>query len=236
MPLTDDEVALERFAREAELGRRLVGPEFVNVREEGTLEGRPYLMMDLLEGRDLRDGQADERLSFAARRTILARAAWALNVAHAFGVVHRDVKPANVFLERNGNVRIIDFGIAFADGDGRLTDPNIVPGSPRYMSPEQSQGEPPRPSMDIFSLGVMAYEVLSGHAPWGDDVSAHILPYVVAARPPRPFVDALAESNIALDGQTARHLESNLARAIAIDPAARHRTIAELGNALELPA
>ncbi|MGE0785299.1 MAG: serine/threonine-protein kinase [Sandaracinaceae bacterium] len=166
--------ARARFEREARVASQLRHPHVVSIYDFGDDGGRLYLAMELLIGHTLR-AIVDTHLPpppLELTRTILAQVADALASAHAIELVHRDVKPDNVFLEsRDGGdrVKVVDFGLAFiADRPraGRMTAEGIATGTPEYMSPEQAAGDDVGPASDVYSLGVMLYEMLTGKTPF----------------------------------------------------------------------
>jgi eukaryotic-like serine/threonine-protein kinase len=165
--LAADPSAHERFVREGRLAARLSHPGVVAVYDTGTVSDRPFIVMELVEGQSLADTLAERgRLEQKEVARIGAQLADALQHAHDAGLVHRDVKPANVLAGSNGDVKIADFGIAAALGDGtRLTQTGTVLGTASYLAPEQAAGLEVRPSADVYALGVVLYELLTGEPP-----------------------------------------------------------------------
>ncbi|HWS55916.1 MAG TPA: serine/threonine-protein kinase, partial [Pyrinomonadaceae bacterium] len=178
--LVTDEAAKERFRREARAAGRLQHSNAVAVTDFGeTRDGLVYLVMELLEGRPMRELLAREAPLDPARAvSLMLQVAAAVAAAHDAGVIHRDLKPGNIFVVQRPNaphlVKVLDFGIAklAADdtGDGQphdtLTGTGVMIGTPRYMSPEQCDGVPLTPSSDVYSLGVILYEMLTGATPF----------------------------------------------------------------------
>ena len=166
--LADDPRFAERFRREARSAAGLSHPNIAGVFDYGEDDGRPYIVMELIDGEDLaerlaRVGQLDPQQA----ATIGAEVATALAHAHGAGIVHRDVKPANVMLTREGEVKVTDFGIAAPlEGSTGLTMTGSVMGTSRYISPEQAAGERATPASDVYSLGVVLYETLAGAPPF----------------------------------------------------------------------
>jgi eukaryotic-like serine/threonine-protein kinase len=183
--LAADISALERFVREGRLAARLSHPGVVAVYDTGTASGRPFIVMELVEGRSLAETLAERgRLEPEEVAKIGAQLADALQHAHDSGLVHRDVKPANVLVGSSGDVKIADFGIAAALGDGtRLTQTGTVLGTASYLAPEQAAGEGVQPSADVYALGVVLYELLTGELPRSAISSSRELP--------RPFEDVI---------------------------------------------
>jgi serine/threonine-protein kinase len=174
-----------RFRQEAHAAASLSHPGIVGVYDFGTDEAGPYLVMELVDGEDLaalirRNGPLPPRQ--AAR--LVAEVARALEAAHERGIVHRDVKPGNIMLTANGRVKVTDFGIARAWADARLTLPGTTLGSVHYFSPEQALGEPTTAASDIYSLGIVLFELLTGRRPWEGDSAASVAMARISASPP----------------------------------------------------
>ena len=217
-----DETAQQRFRREARAAGRMQHPNAVTVTDFGaTGDGYFYIVMELLEGRTLRDLLAREAPLDPARAvSIMLQASAAVGAAHQAGLIHRDLKPANIFIEQRSNlpatVKVLDFGVAKfaveeqADEDfNTLTQVGAVIGTPRYMSPEQcSGGGPLTPASDVYSLGVILYEMLTGNPPFGGDTSLAIALRQVSEQPtpPREIVPSIPEE---LQGIVLRTLAKN---------------------------
>jgi serine/threonine protein kinase len=206
--LAGDGRAAERLRREARAAARLEHPNIARVLDLGEQDGRPYLVMELLEGESLaaRIGRAGGMAPPEASR-VVAAVADALEAAHRAGVVHRDVKPGNVFLTSDGEVKVLDFGIASAAGEAALTTGEML-GTPAYLAPERVLGHPATPAADIYALGVVLYELLAGRRPFEDGsdielamahVHAHPAPLAVAAPSAPPFLVAACEQAMAKD-------------------------------------
>jgi eukaryotic-like serine/threonine-protein kinase len=197
------ETLLKRFKREAQAAARLRSPNIVQVQDYGIFQGQPYLAMELLRGEDLAARLARQgALRPEECLTILEGVANAMDIAHQADIVHRDLKPANIFLERVGErevVKVLDFGVAKDLGRrielGDTTGAGIV-GSPAYMSPEQVWGEPVGPPADLWAMGVVAFEVLTGKSPFADETLAKVFERIIRAPPPkaRELVPQLPES------------------------------------------
>ncbi len=156
----------ERFIREARSAGRLNHPNIVTIFDVGEQDGMAYIAMELLQGRSLQDVMKDpQRLPFDRIAELAAQVADALDVAQSFKIVHRDVKPANVMVDPSGRAKLTDFGVAYVDSS-TMTQTGTALGSPRYMSPEQVLGQPVDGRSDIFSLGVMLYEMLARRTPF----------------------------------------------------------------------
>jgi len=162
-----------RFYQEAKAAGSLNHPNIVTVYDIGKSGNIAYMAMELLEGHELRSLMSGTPLEAARAAEIAAQVADGLAYAHQHGVVHRDVKPANIMILQNGMAKITDFGIARMRSAEVRTQTGVVLGSPRYMSPEQVAGKRAEPRSDVFSLGVILYEMLTGKAAFsGDDVSS----------------------------------------------------------------
>lgn len=225
--------ARARFRREALAAARLSAtPNVVTVYDVAEHEGKPLIVMEYLEGGSVYDRLRARRISRAQALTWLEQAADALDRAHAKGVVHRDVKPANLLLDRDGNVHVSDFGIASATGADMLTEPGTVLGTAGYLSPEQARGEQATPASDRYALAVVAFELLTGRRPFGGDTPtteafAHLhsdVPSVRAVDPTLPLaLDSVFRSALAKDPRerpgTARELVRQLREALDDAPA-----------------
>ena len=219
-----DKPVRERFTREALAAARLSGePNIVTIFDVGEHNGRPYIVMEHLGGGSLDDvirsggAQPPQRVF-----TWLEQAARALDTAHARGIVHRDVKPGNLLLDRERNVYVADFGIASAAGMDSLTMTGTVLGTAGYLSPEQAQGERATPASDRYALAVVAFELLTGSRPFeADSPTAEAAAHVNA---PVPSISARAD--------LPRELDRCFERALSKDPARRFPTCAEFVAAL----
>jgi serine/threonine-protein kinase len=176
-----------RFYQEAKAAGGLNHPNIVTVFDIGRSGNVAYLAMELLEGRELRTLMAPGTpLPVGDAVRVAIQIAEGLSYAHQHGVVHRDIKPANIMIVRNAQVKITDFGIAHMRSAEVRTQTGVLLGSPKYMSPEQVLGKRAEPGSDIFSLGVMLYEMLTGKAPFaGADINA-IMFQIVNLVPPAP--------------------------------------------------
>jgi serine/threonine-protein kinase len=165
-----DEEARARFRREALAAARLsTTPNVVTVFDVAEHRGRPLIVMEYLEGGSVYERLRDGRVSRERALTWLEQSAAALDQAHANGIVHRDVKPANLLLDGDENVHVSDFGIASASGSDTLTSPGMVLGTAGYLAPEQARGEPATAASDRYALGVVAFELLTGRRPYAGD-------------------------------------------------------------------
>jgi len=181
-----DPEAKKRFLREAQAAAGLDHPNICPVYEVDEAEGEMFLTMAFVEGRSLKDRIAEGRLPLVEALAIAVQVAEGLGAAHERGVVHRDVKPANIMLGREGQVRITDFGLASLEGGVDLTRPQTVLGTPAYMSPEQFRGEKTDGRADIWSFGCTLYEMTTGRRPFEGERASDIRERVLNDAPPDP--------------------------------------------------
>src|SRR3954454_15338978 len=223
---TGDPAFLSRFRAEAQHAALLIHPNIASVFDYGELdvdgEHLAYLVMELVEGESLATLLARERpLDVPRTLAILRATAAALAAAHAAGVVHRDVKPGNVLVGRDGVVKITDFGIAWSASDVPLTQTGQVVGTPQYLSPEQAEGGRGGPASDVYALGLIGYECLAGRRAFDGGT-----PVQVAMRrlreEPEPLPDDVPEAVRALIG-----------RALCKDPEARFPDGAAVRDAVD---
>lgn len=224
----DDPLFRSRFEAEARHAAALGHPNVASVLDFGELPDEdargavlPFLVMELVPGEPLsallRKG---EPMPPERAADLVAQAADAIGAAHAIGIVHRDVKPANLLVTPQGTVKITDFGIARAADGVALTQTGQLVGTPHYMSPEQAEGRPATQASDIYALGVVLYESLAGRRPFAGDT-----PVTTALAHLRDPVPPLPES-------VPAHLRAVVDKALAKDPADRFQTATELADAL----
>jgi serine/threonine-protein kinase len=221
---TPEEEARRRFERETRAIARLDHPNIVAVHETGEHEGRPYLAMQYVDGPTLAGFVRGRRLTVATVLDLGVQICAGLGAAHEQGIVHRDIKPSNVLVDSRHRARLADFGLARVAGSPRLTRSGSVLGTIGYVSPEVVLGGEPDARSDIFSLGVVLYELVAGRLPFRDDSEAAYL-HAVVHDPPEP-----------LDrhrGDCPADLDAILQRALAKDRAARYATAADLGADLK---
>jgi TonB family protein len=211
---------LERFRREAQVAGGMNHPNIVKVFDLGD----DFIVMELVRGRTLAALIESGRLGQAAALRVIDAVADALSYAHGLGITHRDVKPANVMIQDDGTVKVMDFGLARIESS-RLTAAGAVLGSAAYMAPEVILGRPADPRSDVFSLGVLAYEALTGKRPFTGKTISVIMTSIVR-EPPNP-VTAAAE---------AGPLDQVFARALAKEPTQRFTAAVELAAALRAAA
>ncbi|MEU2710961.1 serine/threonine-protein kinase [Streptomyces sp. NPDC007205] len=178
--------AFERMRREARAAARLDHPAVVNVHDVAVVDGRPWIVMELVRGRTLGDVLQEGTLSAREAARIGLQVLGALEAAHAAGVLHRDVKPDNVLLGRYDRVVLTDFGIAQIEGDTRLTDTGGFVGSPEYIAPERVLGQRPGPASDLWSLGVLLYTATEGVSPFRRSNTPATLQSVLNSAPAAP--------------------------------------------------
>jgi serine/threonine protein kinase len=216
---------VDRFRREAQAAARLNHPNVVAVYDSGSDDGTHFIVMEFVEGRTLADFLAKGgKLAPAKATEIAERIADALQAAHDQGVIHRDVKSANVMVTREGIVKVMDFGIArMAEGDN-VTQTAAVLGTASYLSPEQAQGRPVDARSDIYSLGVVLYEMLTGGVPFVGDTAVAVAYKHVQETPPLPSTK---------NPEVSPALDAVVMRAMAKNPANRYQTAAEFREDLE---
>jgi tRNA A-37 threonylcarbamoyl transferase component Bud32 len=220
-----DEGIRKRFTREALAAARLSGePNTITIYDVGEWEDRPFIVMEYLAGGSLDEVLAQHGRPEAARALAwLDEAALALDRAHERGVVHRDVKPANLLLDADGNVHVADFGIATAAGLDSLTQTGTVLGTAGYLSPEQAEGRQATAASDRYALAVVGFELFTGSRPFqNDSVTAE-----AAAHVHSPVPDASARAP-----EVPPEVDAVFRRALAKDPAERYPSAAELVRAL----
>ncbi len=223
-----------RFVREAKAAARLNHPNIVTIHAADIYDGHPAIVMELIEGQTL--GQMLERgpLDKALAIHVLEQLLSAVGYAHERGIVHRDIKPDNIFVTPDGRVKLADFGIASLASDSTLTQAGTIMGTPGYMAPEQITGAPVDGRADLFSCGVLAYEMLTGQNPFGATEglpTTTVMYRIVHQAPPELPAEALAE--------LPANLSSVLGAALAKDPADRFSDaasfLAALGGQGSLP-
>ena len=219
----------DRFVREAQTIARLEHPHIVPIYEVGQPADLLYIVMRCVDGPSLRQllgSSPNRRLSVRDAARVARQVADALAHAHAEGVVHRDVKPDNILLDKRGHVMVTDFGIAKAvkaATGAQLTTEGMIMGTPQYMSPEQATGDPVDGRSDIYSLGIVLYQMLTGGPPFDGESSAKIIAQQISAEPP---------DIRRLRSDITPALVNVLNRMLAKDPAQRYQAAAEASRAL----
>jgi serine/threonine protein kinase len=218
-----------RFQREAESASSIGHPNVVDVFDvHKTQDGIPYLVGEFLEGEELGEYlKRLEKLDVGTAVAVVRQVCRALAAAHARGIVHRDMKPENVFItERDGApiIKVLDFGISKAKStDSKLTRTGMIMGTPSYMAPEQARGETVDLRADVYAIGALLYQVLTGRRPFDSEDPAAVLSMVLTEEPPRPR---------SIEPSIPEALELVVQRAMAKDPRDRYQTTAELDAAL----
>jgi serine/threonine protein kinase len=222
--LSFDREFVERFHREAQAAARLRHPNIVVIYDVGQQDDVHYIAMELLEGHTLKDLIQQEG-SLPSERVIhiVRQAASALDYAHRQGFVHRDVKPANIFVGPDDHTTLADFGIAKAASGTQLTRSGALMGTPEYMSPEQAQGLDIDHRTDVYALAIAAYQMLSGRVPFGG-TTPHAVLYQQIHEPPPPIRTLRPDLSPALEGV--------LDKSLAKDPRARHGSAGAFAQAL----
>lgn len=220
------EEAKARFQREAKAAGVLNHPNLVTIYEFGEDQGVLYIAMELVKGHDLEELLKDQSLSRSELLEVLAQVCDGLDFAHHAHIVHRDIKPSNVRIIRDGRrlaAKVMDFGVARV-GNSDMTATGMVMGTVSYMAPEYIRSGKPDPRSDLFAVGVMLYEALSGRKPFAGDTTPTIL-YKIVNEPPEPLdTDALQGISPAT--------RSVLERALVKDPGQRYQTAADFAKAL----
>ncbi|MDQ3992578.1 MAG: Stk1 family PASTA domain-containing Ser/Thr kinase [Actinomycetota bacterium] len=219
-----DSQFVERFRREAKNAAGLSHPNIVSIYDRGEAEGSYYIAMEYVEGRTLKEllvarGPSPIGIAIDYTRQILS----ALRFAHRNGIVHRDIKPHNVIVDGDGRVKVMDFGIARA-GASQMTEAGSIIGTAQYLSPEQARGAPVDQSSDLYSTGIVLYELLTGSVPFTGDTPVEIAMKHLSQPPEPPS---------ARRPEVPRDLDYVVLRALAKDPSDRYRTAAEMDSDLE---
>ena len=224
--LAADETQLERLKREARTASALNHPNIVTIHEIAEADGTHYIATEFIEGTTLRERMTQGPIPPNEAIEIATQIASALSVAHAAGIVHRDIKPENIMLRPDGYVKVLDFGIAkftqpeMASGSVQATTQHgMIVGTTRYMSPEQTRGLPVDERTDIWSLGVVLYEMMAGQPPFQGATPTDLL-IAIADREPLPLAKCAPEMPI--------QLERIVKKALAKDREERHQTAGDL--------
>ncbi len=230
--LTGDPAFVERFRREAQAAARLSHPNITAIYDVGQDGNQHYIVMEYVEGPDLKSLiTSSAPLSIALALGIAEQVCAALEHAHEQGFVHRDIKPQNILLARPGAqaatatpvVKVADFGLARSVSAVSMADGGLVLGTVQYVSPEQARGEPATPASDIYALGVVLYEMLSGHLPFESETAVGLaLKHIQDPVPPPSRANPLVPPSV----------DAFVLRAMAKEPAQRFASAKEMGSAL----
>ncbi len=212
--LCNDEASRTRFTREAKAAAKLDHPNIVPVYEVGEFQSRPFFAMAHIEGSSLREVIKLGKLSVADAIRYTTQICEGLHKAHDVGVVHRDVKPANIIIDPANRARLVDFGLATVAGEEKLTRTGSTVGTVGYMSPEQVSGGNVDHRSDLFSVGVMLYEMITGHRPFQGDNDAAII---------KAISDSAPEPIARFKSGTSAELQQIIDKALAKDPAVRYQ-------------
>jgi serine/threonine protein kinase len=225
--LADSAEALDRFSREARAASALNHPHICTVYDIGEEQGRPFLVMELMRGRTLKEQIAGKALPLGSVLALGGQVADALEAAHHQGITHRDIKPANIFVTEHGEAKLLDFGLAKRSAGGagagadddrtasrvdEVTAPGTTLGTVSYMSPEQTRGEAVGPQSDLFSLGAVLYEMATGVLPFRGQSATEIIDAILHGEPVPP---------VRLNPDVPAELERVIAKALEKDPALR---------------
>jgi len=222
-----DSQFVERFRREATNAAGLSHPNIVSIYDRGEAEGTYYIAMEYLDGRTLKElilrrGPAPVTTAIDYTRQILA----ALRFAHKNGIVHRDIKPHNVLVDSEGRLKVTDFGIARA-GASQMTEAGSIIGTAQYLSPEQAKGAPVDQTSDIYSVGIVLYELLTGAVPYSGDTPVEIAMKHLSQVPEPPST---------LEPEVPHEVDAIVLRSLAKDPADRYQSAEEMDADLERAA
>jgi serine/threonine protein kinase len=226
--LADDEEVRKRFEREANALRQLHHPHILPVFDLGHANGTPYIVMQLMSGRTLHDRLQGEPLPVEEVGRYTRQIASALDYAHARGIVHRDVKPANILLDDAGSPYLADFGVAYwtagSDSGARLTQTGAFVGTAAYASPEQLKGQQPGRPSDIYSLAVLVFEMATGRLPFEASSSLAVIKMHLRDAPPNP---------LAYNPRLPLALYHVLVKALAKMPGARYPSAMQFSDAVD---
>ena len=219
---SEDQEFVERFRREAAAAAGLQHPNVVGVFDRGEHDGAPFIAMEYVQGASLKD-LIDRGLSVGEAIEIIRQVLAGARFAHSRGIVHRDLKPQNVLVDAEGRARVADFGIARA-GTSEITQTGSVLGTAQYLSPEQAQGLPVTAASDLYSVGVMLYEALTGRVPFDADTPVAVALKQVSEQPRPPSQ---------LNPRVPPALDAVVLKALAKDPANRFASAEEFLRALD---
>jgi tetratricopeptide (TPR) repeat protein/predicted Ser/Thr protein kinase len=219
--LANQQVILNRFKQELILARQITHKNVIRIFDLGQAEGIKFITMEFVEGRDLHSLlKAGRTFTITEKVRIIQQVCRALDAAHAEGVVHRDLKPHNIMVEESGRIVVMDFGIARSmEGTGGQTSTGALLGTPAYMSPEQAKGEKVDTRSDLFSLGIIFYELLTGVAPYESETMVGLLLKRIQERPIPP---------VERDPEIPQGLSDVVLKCLAVDLTQRYQTAHEV--------
>ncbi len=226
-PYADDPAFRRRFLEEARAAGRLDHPNIVHIYDVGLEGEQPYIVMELVEGTDLQHLIREEApFPIAKALRIAYQICAGVGEAHTAGIVHCDLKPQNILITRDGVVKVADFGIAraFQSREGETERPQAIWGSPHYIAPEQAMGKPPLPASDVYSIGIILYEMLTGAPPFHDEETQVLLMQQIQSPPP-----PMQERN----PQVPDKLEAIVRTMLAKEPSMRYRSASQAAAILE---
>ncbi|MBP1816818.1 serine/threonine protein kinase [Mycobacterium sp. OAE908] len=222
--LSDDDSFRTRFQRESQAAAVLQEPHVIPIHDWGEIDGSLYIDMRLVQGQTLLDLIEQGQLDASRAVNIVCQVAAALDAAHAEGLIHRDVKPQNILVTPADFAYLVDFGIAEATGETRLTTAGTQIGTLDYMAPERLRGQPSTPAVDVYSLTCVLYEALTGEIPFTRDSLENLIAAHIASPPPRP-----TEVNRRLPAA----MDDVIARGMAKEPDDRYGSAGALGRAAQ---
>lgn len=222
--MSQNKKSVERFLREARVLAKIRHPNVVGVHESGEFQGRPYFVMDYVEGTALETVMTPGAMPLRHKVEILAKVGAAVGELHRHGVVHRDLKPSNVIIDGTGNPMLLDFGLAHdVSRKTKLTVTGTILGTPFYMAPEQVEGKNPDARTDVYALGVLLYEMLTGHLPFRAENEFELYRQISTHEPMHPS---------AVAGRVPRDLEIICLKAMDKDRQVRYENATELSDDL----
>jgi eukaryotic-like serine/threonine-protein kinase len=223
--LSKDADCRARFKREAQAAAKLNHPNIVTIHEVSEFNGRPFFAMENVEGKTARDLGKDKELRLSGIIELAIQICEGLAKAHSAGIVHRDIKPSNILIDRDGRVKIVDFGLASIHGGERLTKIGATMGTVGYMSPEQVQGEEIDARSDLFSFGIVLYELVAGRTPFKRDNDAATL---------RAILSENSEPLARYKADVPHDLQRIITKSLAKNPAERYQSALDLSADLRM--